>query len=90
MNETFDFNGHDLPFTAGQSVGAALLAAGVQSWHTTRSEHRPRGIFCGIGVCFDCLVTVDDQPSRRACLVPAEAHLKVRSQQGTGRADLAV
>lgn len=67
----FSFDGQDIPFVPGQSIGAALLAHGIPSWRTTRIEQRPRGLFCGIGVCFDCLVTVDQRRSQRACLVPA-------------------
>ncbi len=39
----------------------------------------PRGPFCGMGVCFDCLVTVDGRPSQRACLTKVEAGMDVRS-----------
>ncbi|MFN0283476.1 MAG: (2Fe-2S)-binding protein [Kineosporiaceae bacterium] len=87
---TFRFDDRELAYEAGQSVGAALWAAGVRSWRTTRVEGRPRGLFCGIGVCFDCLVTVDGRADERACVVPARPGLDVRSQQGSGRADLAV
>lgn len=90
MRDTFDFDGRAVPFTPGQTVGAALVAVGVVSWRTTRRESRPRGIFCGIGICYDCLVTVDGHPNRRACLVLAEAGLTVRSQEGTGHAGLAL
>jgi hypothetical protein len=51
-------------------VAAALTAAGVRAWRTTRRQERPRGLFCGIGVCFDCLLTIDGRPAQRACLVP--------------------
>lgn len=50
----------------GQSVAGVLHAAGIVSWRRTRGG-RPRGLFCGIGVCFDCLVTVNGEPSVRAC-----------------------
>jgi hypothetical protein len=86
----FEFDGRPVPFTDGQSIGAALVADGVRSWRTTRREGRPRGIFCGIGVCFDCLVVVDDVPNQRACLVPATPDLVVRTQEGDGRGHLAV
>lgn len=61
------------PVTArpGQTVGAVLTEAGVTSWRTTRKEGRPRGLFCGIGICFDCLVTADGVPNQRACITPA-------------------
>lgn len=83
-----DFDGRPVAFRPGWTVGAALTAAGVRSWRTTRREGRPRGLFCGIGVCFDCLVEVDGQTSVRACLTPATEGMRVRTQEGTGRADL--
>jgi predicted molibdopterin-dependent oxidoreductase YjgC len=83
----FGFDGRRVAFQAGQTVGAALWADGVRSWRTTRGEGRPRGLFCGIGTCFDCLVTVDGEPNLRACLLPASAGLDVRTQTGTGHPD---
>jgi hypothetical protein len=69
------------PLTArpGQSVGAALIEAGVRSWRTTRRGGRPRGLFCGIGVCFDCLLVVDGVPNQRACLVPARDGMRLET-----------
>ena len=67
---TVTFAGRTLQARDGQSVAAALTAAGVRSWRTTRRGARPRGLFCGIGVCFDCLLTIDGRPAQRACLVP--------------------
>jgi predicted molibdopterin-dependent oxidoreductase YjgC len=67
---TVTFAGRTLQARDGQSVAAALTAAGVRSWRTTRRGERPRGLFCGIGVCFDCLLTIDGRPAQRACLVP--------------------
>lgn len=87
---SFRFQGAAVPFTDGQSVGAALTAAGVRSWRTTRLQGRPRGLFCGIGICFDCLVVADGRPNQRACLLPARAGLDVSTQEGTGRDHLAV
>jgi hypothetical protein len=88
MNMTFD--GRDISFVPGQTVGAALTAAGVRSWRTTRVEGRPRGLFCGIGVCFDCLVVADGRPNQRACLLLAQDGLAGPSQDGSGHVDLAI
>ena len=66
----FTFDDTVVPFEDGQTVGAALVAAGIRSWRTTRHAGRPRGLFCGIGICFDCLITIDGHPAQRACLVP--------------------
>jgi predicted molibdopterin-dependent oxidoreductase YjgC len=64
------YGGRTLRARAGLSVAAALTEAGVRSWRITRREARPRGLFCGIGVCFDCVLTIDGHPAQRACLVP--------------------
>ncbi len=76
---SLDFEGRTVPARPGQSVGAALSEAGIRSWRTTRKKQRPRGLFCGIGVCWDCLLTVDDEPHQRACLVPARPGMRLRS-----------
>lgn len=68
---TITFEGREIPFEPGQSVAAALIAAGIRSWRTTRHDAAPRGLFCGIGACYDCLVTINDTPAQRACLAPA-------------------
>lgn len=85
MSVQFTFDGHPLTAQSGQTVGGALLAAGVRSWRTTRFEGRPRGLFCGIGVCFDCLVTVNGEPNVRACLAPVADGDVVTTQAGDGR-----
>jgi predicted molibdopterin-dependent oxidoreductase YjgC len=85
VGATFLFDGREVPFVEGQTIGAALAAAGVRSWRKTRFGARPRGLFCGIGICFDCLLDVDGRPNQRACLVPAQPGLVVSSQHGVGR-----
>jgi len=86
---TFRFDGRPVPFEEGQTIGAALWADGVRSWRTTRLAGRPRGFFCGIGVCFDCLAVVNGRPGQRACLVEVRAGDIVTTQEGAGRDDLA-
>lgn len=80
----FRFDGKELTALPGQTVAAALLANGIRSWRTTRIAGRPRGLFCGIGVCFDCLVTVDGRPNVRACVEPVRAGALIGQQEGTG------
>ncbi|MFF5026298.1 (2Fe-2S)-binding protein [Streptomyces collinus] len=84
---TLTFDGGPVTALPGQTVAAALWAAGVTAWRSTRGTGRPRGVFCGIGVCFDCLVTVNDRPNQRACLVPVRPGDVIRTQEGTGRDD---
>lgn len=77
---TFRFDGRTVPAHPGETIASALLAAGIRHLRTTRVHGRPRGLFCGIGSCFDCLVTVDGRPSQRACLTPAAPDLEVEVQ----------
>jgi D-hydroxyproline dehydrogenase subunit gamma len=83
---SFRFDDKEIVAEAGQSIGAALIAAGYRSWRTTRHGGAPRGIFCGIGICFDCLVIVNGHPNQRACLTEARDGDEVCSQEGTGHA----
>ncbi|WP_317446546.1 (2Fe-2S)-binding protein [Streptomyces collinus] len=84
---TVTFDGRPVTALPGQTVAAALWAAGVTSWRITRGTGRPRGVFCGIGACFDCLVTVNGRPNQRACLVPVRPGDVIHTQEGTGRDD---
>ncbi|MEV5102023.1 (2Fe-2S)-binding protein [Streptomyces massasporeus] len=82
---TVTFDGRPVEALPGQTVAAVLWSAGVTSWRSTRGQGRPRGVFCGIGVCFDCLVTVNGRPNQRACLVPVRPGDEIGTQEGTGR-----
>ncbi|MBK6013062.1 (2Fe-2S)-binding protein [Streptomyces sp. MBT53] len=84
---TVTLDGREIESAPGQTVAAALWSAGVTSWRTTRTGGAPRGVFCGIGVCYDCLVTVNDRPNQRACLVPLHPGDAIRTQDGTGHDD---
>ena len=83
----FTFDGTPMLAEAGQTVGAALLAAGVRSWRVTRSGGRPRGLFCGIGACFDCLVDVNEDRAVRACLVRLRDGDEVRTSASLGASE---
>ncbi len=74
-----DVDGERLAGLEGQTVAGILLAAGRASWRTTRSG-APRGVFCGIGACFDCLVTVNGVPDVRACRRRAADGDEIRTQ----------
>lgn len=73
-----EVDGEPVQAYEGETVAAALLAAGRPIFrHTPKGQ--PRGIFCGIGICFDCLVTVDGQPNVRACITPVRQGMIVRT-----------
>lgn len=80
MNDiVFQFEGREIAAREGQSLAAALTQAGVRAFRETAKDAE-RGIFCGMGVCQDCLVNVDGTPNRRACMTPVESDISVSRQ----------
>ena len=75
---TIEADGRTLPALAGQTLAAALYAAGMRTWRRSR-DGDARGLLCGMGICYDCLVTVDGQPGVRACLEPVRAGMRVQT-----------
>jgi predicted molibdopterin-dependent oxidoreductase YjgC len=65
----------------GETVAAVLLAEGHIATRKTRSGS-PRGVYCGMGVCFDCLVVVDGVPNTRACVTWVREGMDVARQDG--------
>ena len=85
---TLHFDGKEIPALEGESVAAALSASGHLSFRRMPSG-APRGLHCGIGACFDCLVTIDSRPGQRACLVAAADGMEVQSGAPSSFAPLA-
>jgi len=78
----FFFEGTSLEANEGQTLAAALLANHERITRITRGKSKPRGVFCGIGACFDCLVVVDGESNQRSCLVEVCDGMQVRIQDG--------
>lgn len=76
---TFSWNGQEIRAHRGATILGALLASGHRVLRTTRIAGEPRGPLCGIGVCYECLVTVDGKPNRRACVTAAKPGMVVTS-----------
>lgn len=81
---TYFLNGEECHAFRGQNVAAAILNNGRRILRSTRFGMKPRGIFCGIGICFDCLVVIDDLPNQRACLVEITEGMRIQVQVGAG------
>lgn len=64
------------------SVAAALLANGVLACRTSAVSDAPRAPYCLMGVCFECLVTIDGTPNRQGCLVRVRPGMRVETQAG--------
>jgi predicted molibdopterin-dependent oxidoreductase YjgC len=79
---TLTVDGNPLLARAGDTVAAALLAGGISHCRTTPVSGAPRAPYCLMGVCFDCLVSIDGVGSRQACLVPVRDGMAVETQLG--------
>ena len=79
---TFTYDGKELTGFEGEPIASALKAAGVMVHRYTKKEHKPRGIFCAIGRCTDCVMVVDGQPNVRTCITPLKEGMKVQTQYG--------
>ena len=77
-------DGLEIPAISGEPIAATLLAAGIRKFRITPKDEKPRGIFCGIGRCTDCIMTVDGQPNVRTCVTPVRNGMVVTSQKGLG------
>ena len=69
---TLYVDGRPVPAFEGEMVAAALWAAGKRVLRYSPVRHEPRGIFCAIGRCTDCVMTVNGQANVRTCITPAE------------------
>ena len=81
----FWYDGQAVDGLEGETVAAALAASCIRQLRHTRDGGR-RGLYCGMGACFDCLVTVDGQASQRACLTKAADGQQIRSTMPSGTA----
>jgi hypothetical protein len=77
----FSFEGRPIAARSGQSVAAALIAAG-ERWLRDDEAGRPKGVVCGIGVCWECRCSIDGVPDVRACMTPVRPGMAVRRQRG--------
>jgi len=63
-------DGIDTTAYEGETIAAAVMAGGVTPLRTTDVRGVPRGYYCGMGICFECLVRVDGAFNVRACMTP--------------------
>lgn len=75
-----EFDGRPYAALEGDSIASALLANEVRTLRYSQKEGQPRGIYCGIGHCYECRVTINGTPSLRACITPATDGDIVQSQ----------
>jgi len=73
-----------VPAREGDTVAAALVAGGWTAFRRTERRGEPRGVFCAIGKCTDCVMTVNGVPNVRTCITLVEDGMRVETQEGLG------
>ncbi len=73
-------NGKETPAYEGETVLAALLAAGYKKLKKNPVSQKPRGALCGMGVCFECTVTINGVSNIRACMTEVQEGMKIKIQ----------
>jgi D-hydroxyproline dehydrogenase subunit gamma len=74
---TIRVNGRSVAAFPGETVLAALTAAGFKVLKKSNVRGEDRGPFCGMGVCYECLVTIDGVPKQRSCMVEVAENMEV-------------
>lgn len=82
---TIIVDGKEIQAREGEMVAAALTAAGIRTFRKTPIHHKPRGIFCAIGRCTDCAMTVDGVPNVRTCITRVREGMVIETQDGLGK-----
>ena len=77
-------DGKEIQAVEGEPIAAALLAQGIRVFRKTPRFGEPRGLFCGIGRCTDCIMTVDGVPNVRTCVTPVRAGMVITSNLQDG------
>ncbi|HBE91959.1 MAG TPA: sarcosine oxidase subunit alpha [Gammaproteobacteria bacterium] len=81
---TITIDGQSVEVPVGETVAAAVLAAGINYTRTTPVSDAPRAPFCLMGVCYECLMVIDGQPNRRACRERVREGMIIERQHGAG------
>ena len=79
---SFTYDGKKIQGYEGEPIAAALRVAGVMAHRYTAKRHEPRGVFCAIGRCTDCVMVVDGKPNVRTCITPLKEGMVVETQYG--------
>ncbi len=77
-------NGKIIQVKKGEMIVAALITNGITINRYTLKKKEPRGIFCGIGQCTDCVMVVNGKPNVRTCVTPVEDGMIIETQYGVG------
>jgi len=80
-------DGKEICAREGEPIAAAIAAAGITIHRYTAKRDEPRGVFCGIGQCTDCVMVVNGVPNVRTCITSVAEGMTVETQHGAGRGE---
>jgi sarcosine oxidase, subunit alpha len=83
-----EVDGEKITAYEGETIATVLLAAGRRTLRHTIHKKHPRGVYCGIGLCYECMMVINGVPNLRACQTLATAGCRVETQEGLGRLDV--
>ena len=78
-------DGKEIKAYEGEMIASALTAAGIKVFRYTSKYKEPRGVFCAIGRCTDCVMVVNGTPNVRTCVTPVEKDMVIQTQEGLGQ-----
>jgi predicted molibdopterin-dependent oxidoreductase YjgC len=78
-------DGKEIEAFRGEPIAATLMANGIKIFRYTRKYRASRGIFCALGRCTDCVMTVNGIPNTRTCVTPVENGMEIETQNSLGR-----
>ncbi|KPJ89856.1 MAG: dehydrogenase [Spirochaetes bacterium DG_61] len=81
---TLVVDGKKIKAYEGEMISAALIASGIYTFRYTSKKKEPRGVFCAIGRCTDCVMEVNGRPNVRTCVTPVEDNMVINTQKGLG------
>jgi hypothetical protein len=79
-----EVDGERLVAYEGETVAAVLVAAGRRTFRWTEKKKHPRGMYCGIGLCHECMMVINGEPNTKACQTLATPGCQVKTQYGLG------
>ncbi len=82
---TITVNGKQIQAVKNEVIAAALMANGLMVHRHTIKNKEPRGVYCGIGQCTDCVMVVNGKPNVRTCITPVEEGMVIETQEGCGK-----
>lgn len=77
-------DGKEIVAFKGEMIASALWANGIRIFRYTNKLKQPRSIFCAIGRCTDCVMTVNNIPNIRTCVTQVEDGMRIVTQRGLG------